>query len=224
MTMQLCQLATDWRGTIPTAGAMIERKWDGIRAMRFRGIDGTNRLFSRNGHAIEGTGHIAYFLDHVERVADEPWFFDAEFVVDGTLSATKAWFERGWKAGGEAGQLYLFDGFPYRDWRAGGCDMPLYQRKSRLKALVDQVQGDEALSWEYRPGSRGDDRWATSVTLIEDEWAFDAADVIDAARRVWASDGEGVVVKDADAPYQRNRNSAWLKVTRENYTKWRIAA
>lgn len=222
--MQLCQLAGDWRGKLPAGGAMAERKWDGIRAMRFRGIDGINRLFSRNGHTIEGTGHIAYFLDHVERVAGEPWFFDAEFVVDGTLAATKAWFERGWKAGGEAGQLYLFDGFPYRDWRAGGCDMPLYARKARLKALVDQVQGDEALSWEYRPGSRGDDRWATAVQMLADEWVFDAADVLGAARRVWAVEGEGIMLKDAEAPYQRNRNDAWLKVKMENFSKWRMAA
>lgn len=208
----LVQLANDWRGYVPASGLMCERKWDGLRAARFQGITGINRLWSRQGMPIEGTGHIAYFLDHVERVAGEPWFFDGEFVVDGNLEATKAWFERGWKTGGEAGTLYLFDGFPFREWQKGGCDMPLYARKNRLKALVEAVQDDERLSWEYRPGSRGNENWRTAVQMIADEWCFDAADALDFAKRIWADGGEGAVLKSAEAPYQRKRTDAWQKI------------
>lgn len=221
MMMQLCQLAQDWRGTLPTAGAMIERKVDGWRALRFPGIDGKVRLWTRNGMPIEGVSHILHQLDRMERAAGEPMFLDGEFQVGGTLAATKEWCERGYKLGGEAGIFHVFDAVPLAAWRAGGDPTPLFQRKARLKSLMDATAEDE---WEWRPGSRGRDQGATAVQMIPDEWAFDAADVIDAARRVWAVGGEGVVVKDADAPYQRNRNSAWLKVKQENFTKWRIAA
>jgi ATP-dependent DNA ligase len=180
--------------------------------MRFRGIDGLNRLWSRNGLPIEGAGHIGYYLDQMEKAAGEPWVFDGEFVVDGTLAASKAWFERGWRTGGEAGTLHLFDGLPYREWREGGTETPLYARKARLAELMQAVDADPILSWEYRPGSSGDESWKTAVRLVEDEWAFDRQDVLALANRVWAEGGEGVMCKDALAPYVRKRSSAWLKV------------
>lgn len=223
--MKLCQLGIDWNGSVPDGGVMVERKWDGIRALRFPGIDGVNRLWTRNGMVIEGTGHIAHLLDLLERAAGEPWFFDGEFVVDDSLATTKAWFERGWRLGVEAGVLHLFDGFPLRDWKAGGCEMPLYARKARLSALVGAAGDNPPSEWDWRPGSRGRDEVdPCPVQLVEDLWAQDHADVIDAARRVWAVDGEGLVAKDADAPYLRNRNCSWQKVTSSNVIKWRLAA
>ena len=219
--MQLAQLASDWRGTIPTGGAMVEEKIDGWRAPRFPGIDGQVRIWTRNGMVIEGVGHILHRLARMERAAGEPMMFDGEFQVDGTLAATKHWCESGWKLGGEAGVYHVFDAMPLTAWRAGGDPTPLYQRKARLKALMEATAEPE---WEWRPGSRGRDDGATSVVLIEDLWCETAADVADAARRIWAEGGEGVMVKDAYAPYQRNRNGAWLKVKHENQHKWRMAA
>ena len=207
--MQLCQLAGDWRGTIPTGGVMVEQKIDGWRGLRFPGIDGKVRLWTRNGMPIEGVGHILYQLERMERAAGEPVMFDGEFQVDGTLAATKHWCESGWKLGGEAGIYHLFDAMPLSAWQAGGDPTPLYQRKAWLKSLVEATAEPD---WEWRPGSRGRDEGATSVVLIDDVWCETAADVADAARRIWAEGGEGVMVKDAEAPYQRGRNSAWLKV------------
>lgn len=217
---QFAQLATDWRGTLPTAGAMIERKIDGWRALRFPGIDGKVRLWTRNGMPIEGAGHILHQLARMERAAGEPMFFDGEFQVGGTLAATKEWCERGYKLGGEAGIFHVFDAVPLAAWRAGGDPTPLFQRKARLKALMDATAEEE---WEWRPGSRGRDQGTTAVQMIEDEWAFDAADVLGAARRVWASAGEGVVAKDAEAGYVRKRSDAWRKVKMENVSKWKNA-
>lgn len=218
------QLAADWRGAIPEGGLMAEQKFDGWRAARFPGVDGQVRLWTRNGMTIEGAGHILYRLDLMERAAGVPMMFDGEFQVDGTLAATKAWCERGWKAGGESGVLHLFDAMPLADWRRGGCDVPLYQRKARLIDLARAVDEDPALSWEYRPGSRGDERWRTSVHVVPDDWCMTARDVIDAARRIWAAGGEGCMIKDAMAPYQRRRSDAWQKVKQENQHKWRLAA
>lgn len=217
----LCQLAGDWRGKLPEGGAMAEPKIDGFRAMRFTGIDGKVRLWTRNGMPIEGVGHILWQLDAIERAAGEPMFFDGEFQVEGTLDATKRWCERGWKLGGEAGVYHLFDAIPLSCWQAGGDPTPLYQRKARLKAAFEAATVDE---WEWRPGSRGRDEGAIPVVLVEDQWLGSRADVVDEVRRVWADGGEGLVLKDSMAPYQRSRNGAWLKVKSENQAKWRNAA
>lgn len=216
---ELCMLLGDWDGTLPE-GAMVEQKIDGFRGLRFQGVDGITRLWSRNGIPIEGTGHIAYLLDLMERVAGEPMFFDGEFQVGGTLADTKAWFERGWKTGGEAGILHLFDGFTLREWKAGICETPLAERKARVSALLAEALADPIAAWEFRPGCGGDDTWRRSVQMIPDQWAFEASDVVDMARRVWAEGGEGVVVKDPMAPYVRARTAYALKVKGANYHKW----
>lgn len=216
----LCQLAGDYRGALTLGGAMGELKHDGFRCLRFAGIDGKARLWTRQGIPIEGCDHIAYRLGLIEEAAGEPLFIDGELVVDGTLAATKHWVETGHKFGGERGLFHAFDVMPLRDWKAGGCDQPLYARKARLKSLMDAV-GDP---WEWRPGSRGRDEGATSVVYVEDQWLATPADVIAEARRVWATGGEGLMLKDAEAPYRRNRNPAWQKVKAANQQKWRNAA
>lgn len=214
----LCQLLTDWRGSVPAGGAWAEQKHDGWRALRFPGIDGIVRLWTRNGFVIEGAGHILHRLDRIEAAMGEPMMFDGEFVVDGTLAATKAWCERGWKQGGEAGVLHLFDAVPLAEWRKGGTNTPLYRRKERLRGAFEATEADP---WEWRPGSRGRDEGRAAVLLVQDFWAMDRGDVIDHAQRVWTAGGEGLVIKDAESGYQRKRSSAWAKVKQCNHKYWR---
>lgn len=217
----LVQLAGDWRGNLPAGGAMVERKWDGFRCFYAQDLEGRARLWSRNGAPIEGCDHIAYRLGLMEQAAGEPMFFDGELVVDGALSATKEWVERDWKRGGEKGLHYLFDCLTLAEWRAGGSDVPLYARKKRLADLAAAATGD---GWTWRAGSKGRGEGDNPVIVMPDEWAFDAADVRRMAERVWASGGEGLVLKDAEAGYARARNSHWLKVKKCNEWKWRMAA
>lgn len=205
--MSLCTLLSEWDGTLPPDGAMLEQKIDGWRCLWLTGIDGKARLFSRNGIPLDGADHIAWRLEQMERAAGEPMLFDGEIQVAGTLDATKRWFESGWRMGGEAGVLHLFDCLTMAEWRAGGSDVPLYQRKARLAALI----GAGADQWEWRPRSHGRDDPAC-VRLLPDEWVSTPADVLDAAKRVWAADGEGVVVKRWDAPYRRLRSRDAQKV------------
>lgn len=205
----LCQLAADWRGAIPGGGALIEPKIDGWRAMRFAGHSGRPQMWTRQGMPIEGVGHILWQLDRIEQAYGELMFFDGEFQVGGTLAATKAWCERGWKLGGEAGVYHLFDAMPLSRWKAGGDPTPLYQRKAWLKAAVEAAAAD---NWEWRPGSHGRDDGAPPVALVEDQWVFNAADALDFAKRIWAEGGEGAVLKSAESPYQRKRTDAWQKI------------
>ncbi len=213
----LCQLASDFRGDMPSDGMLFQEKRDGWRALLLRDWKGRPGLFTRNGMQIEGVGHILYRLAEIERAAGEPVVFDGEFQVDGTLAATKAWCERGWKAGEEDGQLFLFDALPLSAWEQGGDDMPLVDRLKRLRGWLDAAEADE---WTWRPGSRGRDEALPPVVMLEDGWAFDEADVLAEARRVWAAGGEGLMLKHALEPYRRNRNAAWQKAKRENMHKW----
>lgn len=219
MTDQLCQLASDYRGTLPDEGMAFEEKKNGLRAMFFRGHDGEPRLWSRNGYRIEGTAHIVHKLKQFERAAGQPLFLDGEFIVGDSLAETKAWFEAGWKYGGEAGHFYAFDAVPYVNWIRGGWEKPWTYRKAWLVKLAEQAD-DPSLSWEWAEGSRG--RWEASnpVTVLEDGWCFTPADVVNETRRVWTRSGEGIMLKSADAPYQRKRTDAWLKVKAENQHKW----
>lgn len=193
---------------------MGELKVDGWRAIRFPGRDGKNALWTRGGHCIEGTGHILHRLSLMEVAAGEPMVFDGEFQVGGTLHATKAWAEREWKMGGEAGQFFAFDCLPLADWQRGHCSAPLYKRKARLSELL---KASYALpeDWEWREGVRGQEPEAP-IAVIADQWLFDADDVWAEAKRVWAAGGEGLVLKDPEATYQRARSNAWMKVKQSN--------
>jgi len=209
---ELCQLAGVWDLTsVPAGGCMAEEKIDGFRALHFRDWRGRPGLFTRNGHQIEGVSHILNKLDIMEQLAGERLMFDGEFQVEGTLAATKRWCERGWKIGGDAGTMHLFDVIPEADWRQGGCDMPLYERKKRLGELIKAAEAVPH-AWMWREGTHGREPDGPAVTMIEDEWAVDAGEALALARRVWAVHGEGIMLKEATAPYRRTRSDAWQKV------------
>lgn len=208
----LCQLAGRWSGHMPAAGLSGELKVDGWRALWFTGLDGQSKLWTRNGMPIEGIAHLAHRLAIMEHVAGERFMFDGEFQVGGTLEATKQWCECGWKSGGNAGTLYLFDAMPLVDWERGRCEVPWIERKARLRAIAAEAEASP-LAWEWAPRSRGDT--PGSVEILDDVWLFTADDVRDEANRVWARGGEGLMLKDPAAPYVRARSDSWLKVKRD---------
>ena len=213
-SIELFQLAERWSGDLLTDTALVECKMDGFRAGYWRGLDGKPKLWTRNGHPIEGTGHIIHVLSVMEHLAGEPMFFDGEFIVGGTLHATKAWHEREWKSGEEAGTLHLFDAMSERKWRAGGCYMPLIERKARLQALHVAAADEIASDWSWREGTRCKDLNAPPTLLIQHDVVAAATGVHILATKVWAQGGEGVMIKDPTAVYTRGRNRAWSKLKR----------
>jgi len=188
---------------------MIERKWDGFRALYLPDHMGRKRLFSRNGMPLEGVEHILWELAKMEAASGQPMLFDGEIVVGDSLAETKAWFERGWKLGGTAGTFHAFDCLPLVEWQRGGTDRPLIERKAELRECARLAAES---SWDWRPGSHGADEDADPVCVVEDSWAFEPNDVLDEARRIWSAGGEGCMIKDAEAGYSRARTNAWLKV------------
>lgn len=204
---ELCQLAGVWRGEMPDGGAMIEVKHDGFRFLWING-----QAFTRNGMPYRGIGHIERALALLERQFDCPMFLDGEFVVgEGvhTLAATKAHQERGWRQG-DAGRLHLFDCLPMADWKADDSETPLYERKKALSGAIAGMLADP-LAWEMG--------WSEGVEcpirIVPDQWAFERRDVERMALDVWAAGGEGVMAKDAMAPYRRKRTDAWRKYRRD---------
>lgn len=213
----LCALAGTWGGNAPANGGCIaEQKHDGWRALHFRDHEGKPALWTRNGYRIEGIGHILHKLAAMEEVAGEPMFFDGEFQVDGCLSATKAWCERGYKTGGEAGTFHVFDVLTEREWRANDCDRPLIDRKAILKQLFDE-SGRLDDGWEWRAGTYGKEPDHPIVEILEGEWCNDVPEIMDLANRVWVAGGEGLVLKDAESVYRRERSKDWLKVKHPRY-------
>jgi ATP-dependent DNA ligase len=186
-------------------------KVDGWRCAFFPGLNGKPGLWTRGGLPFNGAGHILTRLVDVERALGGRYMIDGEFQVGGTLAATKAHQERGWKVGGEAGTFHAFDCVPLDDWRRGRCDIPLYDRKAMLARAIEATS---CHPWEWREGSRGRDHGVDPVRLVEDVWLFDEADVHVEAERIWAAGGEGIMLKDAAAPYVRSRSDSWLKVKR----------
>lgn len=223
---QLCQLVGNWTGSLP-GWCVGEQKIDAWRALYLRDHDGRPGLWTRNGLPIPGTEHIAHELQAWERHAGERLFLDGEFVVgDGpdTLAATKRWCEAGHKLGGTAGRFMVFDGFAYDDWYRGGSALPWYQRKARLEQLALSVESDEAHRWEWRAGSRGDEPCPVRVVPHVDLWCVD--DALQMVTEMWRAGLEGIVLKDAEAPYQRTRSAAWMKVGRpwQSKIRWQQAA
>jgi ATP-dependent DNA ligase len=222
----LCQLAASWSGRDLPIAATVEEKRDGFRALWLRDHQDKPGLYSRNGIPLPGVEHITHQLAAFERHAGQPLFLDGEFCVGetDTLATTKRWVERDHKFGGTAGKLYLFDGLAFDDWMRGGTDTPLWQRKERLQALALAVETDQAHAWDWRPGSRGDEPNPVELVTATEVWCVD--DAIEQAGAIWASGGEGIMLKDLEAPYRRCRSNAWLKIGRpwRDKINWKRAA
>lgn len=209
---ELCQLAGRWAGRVLEAGTLVEEKRDGFRCLFFPGVDRVPALWTRNGIPMPGAGHILARLLEVEQQLGGQWMIDGEFQVGGTLAATKAHYDSGWRDG-DAGTFYAFDCVPLADWERGRCDIPLYERKAALVGAIEATAPRQD-DWEWRPGSRGKDHGIDPLSPLTDQWLFTADDIRAEASRVWAAGGEGLMIKDAQAPYIRARSDAWQKLKR----------
>ncbi len=217
---ELVQLASTWAGDDPPPAAQIEPKIDGWRATWLRGVDGEPRLYTgRGGGRIHGVGHIEHRCRLMEQAAGRELVIDGEFQVGGSLARTKHWCETGWKQGGEAGQLFVFDVLNEYDWRHGGGIVPQQDRSVRVETLMATAAKLQAEEWDWRPGTYGSDQNARPLRRLPRKHVYSAREVVDEVQQIWAMGGEGIVIKDITAPYVRKRSRHWQKVTREG-RKW----
>lgn len=207
----LCQLAGEYGGApLPAGGTMAEPKIDGWRCLFFPDHLGKPALWSRNGIPLQGVAHILRRLNAVERAIGFPVMIDGELQIGGTLAATKAHCERGWRQG-DAGTFHAFDCVPLVQWRSDNCDMPLYQRKKLLAGAIAATAPDPN-AWEWEPGSRGRNHGIDPIRLMPEMWLMDREDVASSAHDIWRAGGEGLMLKDAESPYRRKRTDAWRKI------------
>jgi ATP-dependent DNA ligase len=207
---ELCQLAGVWRGDVEAGGTWCEPKIDGVRA-----IWRESELVTREGVAIHGAEHIRTALLELEAIAGRPLVFDGEFQVAGSYLATLQHVGKGAKAD-SAGTLWLFDVLPLEVWHGDDDDEPLHKRKAFLAALSAEWEARQRAArsaWDWA----GHTRQKGPIRIMRDEWLPDAAAVHARAQEVWAADGEGLMLKDWEAPYRRSRSNAWRKVKREGW-------
>lgn len=200
---ELCQLVTDWQGSIAAGGQIVEPKLDGIRALW---IDG--ELVTREGSPILGAEHIEAALMRLEYAAAQPMFFDGEWTVEpedgnplGTFAATLAHFQARGRAS-DKGTLWLFDAMPARVWRGEDPCETLEVRRGKLDRMLTFAASNEVekISAPVRPMP-----WA---------WMDDVAEIERHARDFIAQGAEGIVVKHALSTYQRKRGAAWQRIKR----------
>lgn len=213
---ELVQLAGEWRGSLPDGGAMVEEKKDGVRAHYIGGI-----LRTREGIEIGGVGHILHRLGGIERAYGRKLFLDGEFIAPGGYLATLRHIGQGLRAP-EGGTLHLFDCLHAEEWHSNDCDRPLYERKAMLSSLV-RMQADSDDGWTWRAGTHGKEPDGPPVAIIPDVWCSTQADVEQMAAEIWARGGEGVVVKDAESVYRRERCNAWVKYKRNGWATRKVA-
>lgn len=184
---ELCQLASDWRGKLPSGQWIAQQKIDGIRALWMGGD-----LVTREGVSIGGTNHIRRQMRELARAAGERLFVDGEFQVDSNLTATMRHFHQRGRYG-NAGIFLAFDLLPHSQWLANASEKPLTDRLMQLRRVVGLTQ-------------------LKSISVNPSRPVANASDVVQLAEAMWRADLEGLVVKRADARYERRRSKEWLKV------------
>jgi ATP-dependent DNA ligase len=213
---ELVQLAGEWRGGLPNDGTMVEEKLDGVRAYYLG-----NTLRTREGVEIGGVGHILHRLAGIERAYGRPLMLDGEFIAPGGFQATLKHIAQGLRAP-EQGTLHLFDCLHADEWQANDCDRPLYERKAMLARLVG-IQSDGDDGWTWRAGTYGKELDAPPVAIIPDVWCGTQADVEQMTAEIWARGGEGVMLKDAESVYRRERSNTWRKYKRNGWATRKVA-
>ena len=186
------QLARSAKDLPSSEGWAFEPKWDGFRTIVFRDGDAV-RLQSRGGKPMN-----RYFPEVVEHVAGLPGdrlILDGELiiVIDGVqefdllsqrIHPAASRVER--LARETPAALVAFDLLAERDEAL--LDLPYRERRERLVAAVDGGEGDVAL---------------TPVT-----------DDREAAKQWLTGASEGVIAKEADAPYRPGERTGMLKIKR----------
>ena len=214
---ELFQLAGEWRGSLPYIGAMVEEKIDGVRAGWIGG-----ELLTREGIPIGGIEHIAYRMRSIEKAVGHAIFFDGEFLAPGGYHATLRHIGQGLRAP-EQGTLHLFDAMPAEEWAEGGTTRQLAERKRMLRDWL-KLAADPSAEWEWRPGTKGREPIGPALSFVPDTWAASEADVQRLADEIWARDGEGVVIKDAESVYCRARTNAWRKLKQPDWSTRKVAS
>lgn len=204
-----CQLAKDaadnenkMRGK-----KILDYKLDGVRVLAV--IEKINwdasatlvpkvTLYSRNGKVFENFPHIQ------EQLALAARDIEGEYVLDGEI--TSASFQelmtqvhRKSNANASDALYSVFEFMTLREFLAGGCNVPQLKRRRNLKDFMGNfIDCDNVNCLPF---------WEADLDTEEGRAKLD--EMRDRAAELGL---EGVMVKDANAPYECKRTAAWLKI------------
>lgn len=176
----------DYRRELLPRFAAVEVKVDGICSLL---ID--NRIVTLEGQPFDAALHCLPGLQELEeRMGQGPLFIHGEYVEDGGFDATLSAF----KKGRGTGTIWVHDAIPLDQWRTNSADEAYYPRKARLVNAVQEVDC---------PFVGG---------LAGFKLDPDGSDLFDKFGEVRRHNYEGLVIKDMDAPYRRERCRDWLRL------------
>lgn len=176
---------------MPNRG-VVELKVDGIGL-----LDVNGNLQSLEGVPFEAARHLAHELDAIRQAFGTEMVLQGEFHEPGGFNATLSAFNSGQS---EGGMVALFDAVPLKAWHGYEWSTDLFDRRALLQAAVDMV----------RPGMVSLLSWTAIPVDLPAEEKNDFVQV--ALDHALAGGFEGLVLKDADSPYQRGPSPYWMKV------------
>lgn len=206
-----CQLAKDAADHEKKMGGkkILDYKLDGVRVLAvIQRVDTGSltamlqpkvTLHSRNGKIFENFKHIENELAMAFRNVDEEWVLDGE-VTSATFQTLMTQVHRKKDADASDAVFNVFDAVPLKDFLSGKYKKTQIERSKMVNSLLSVLlpESDIVRGLDY-----------TEVDLDTDE----GKDALDAMRDEAARLGlEGVMVKDATAPYECKRTDGWLKI------------
>ena len=172
--------------SVPTgAGWLHEMKYDGYRCL-LAVADGESRIYTRTG--LDWTDKFPEIADAARELNCESALLDGEIVaLDAKGNTGFSALQQAIKDGGRGLTLFLFDALEVDGKKLE--KLPNLERKQRLAALLGEGVPPFILYADH--------------ILAKGEQLFKA--MCDAGQ-------EGIISKQADAPYRGTRTKSWLKV------------
>ncbi|MES2903297.1 MAG: hypothetical protein V4696_03850 [Pseudomonadota bacterium] len=183
---QLAMRPIPFRDDLVPSRAAVEIKADGIGL-----LDVNGRLQSLQGVPFDAAEHLGPELMAIREAYGRPMMLQGEYIERGGFGATLAAFQSGV---GE-GAVVLWEAIPLTVWHGHELSQPDQDRRAMLEAVFANV----------RP----------RMVKLVDRYTIDRPDPIriaECARIAFDADQEGIIVKDATAPYVRADSPFWLKV------------
>jgi len=210
-----CQLATDSQkhpGKL-TGKKILESKLDGIRVLAI--VDktypekATVTLYSRNGKVLSNFPHIEEQLKNCLNVfrSNSPWTTNRiqQFVFDGEIVSEN--FQALMKQAQRKSNIdttdsvySIFDVIPIADFNRGRWNMPQRKRSNDWLGIIRDRVNENCTSLHIMQGIEVDLDTAEGRSVME-RFGKEQVDL----------GYEGIMIKDADAPYISKRGSAWMK-------------
>jgi len=196
-----CQLAPDGatHESKLRGKKLLDYKLDGVRVLAVI-RNGNVTLHSRNGKVFENFAHIEHQIRAATKDLDEAWVLDGE-ITSSTFQDLMKQVHRKRDADATDAVYNLFDIGPLRSFQNGRDDLAQIQRSEFLRDFMDLFRSakcDNIRMLDF-----------TAVDLDTEE----GMEVLNTMRSQAKDMGlEGVMVKDADAPYECKRTTAWLKL------------